>query len=42
MVVTDASRAELVTPRLVAEHGLALVAFNPATDLETAFLELTS
>jgi ABC-2 type transport system ATP-binding protein len=42
MVVTDASRSELVTPRLVAEHGLALVAFNPATDLETAFLELTS
>jgi ABC-2 type transport system ATP-binding protein len=42
MVVTDASRAELVTPRLVAEQGLALVAFNPATDLETAFLELTS
>jgi ABC-2 type transport system ATP-binding protein len=42
LVVTDAARAELVTPRLVAEQGLALVAFNPATDLETAFLELTS
>jgi ABC-2 type transport system ATP-binding protein len=42
LVVTDATEAELVTPRLVAEHGLALAAFNPATDLETAFLELTS
>jgi ABC-2 type transport system ATP-binding protein len=42
VVVTDASRAETVTPRLVADHGLALAAFNPATDLETAFLELTS
>jgi ABC-2 type transport system ATP-binding protein len=42
LVVTDAAEAELVTPRLVAAHGLALAAFNPATDLETAFLELTS
>jgi ABC-2 type transport system ATP-binding protein len=42
LVVTDATEAELATPRLVAEHGLALAAFNPATDLETAFLELTS
>jgi ABC-2 type transport system ATP-binding protein len=42
VVVTDATAAELATPRLVAEHGLALAAFNPAADLETAFLELTS
>jgi ABC-2 type transport system ATP-binding protein len=42
LVVTDATAAELATPRLVAEHGLALAAFNPAADLETAFLELTS
>jgi hypothetical protein len=42
MVVTDAGRAEHVTPRLVADHALGLVTFNPATDLETAFLELTS
>jgi ABC-2 type transport system ATP-binding protein len=42
LVVADAAEAELVTPRLVAAHGLALAAFNPATDLETAFLELTS
>jgi ABC-2 type transport system ATP-binding protein len=42
LVVTDAVEAERVTPRLVADHGLALAAFNPATDLETAFLELTS
>jgi ABC-2 type transport system ATP-binding protein len=42
LVVTDATEAELVLPRLVAEHGLALAAFNPAADLETAFLELTS
>jgi ABC-2 type transport system ATP-binding protein len=42
MVVTDAGRAEQVTPRLVATHDLGLVSFNPATDLETAFLELTS
>jgi ABC-2 type transport system ATP-binding protein len=42
LVVTDANQAELATPRLVAEHGMALATFNPATDLETAFLELTS
>jgi ABC-2 type transport system ATP-binding protein len=42
VVVSDAAHAELATPRLVADHGLALAAFNPATDLETAFLELTS
>jgi hypothetical protein len=27
---------------VLAEHGAALVSFQPATDLETAFLELTS
>jgi ABC-2 type transport system ATP-binding protein len=41
LVVTDAAHAEQGVPRLVAERGLQLVAFNPATDLETAFLELT-
>ncbi|HSK24572.1 MAG TPA: ATP-binding cassette domain-containing protein [Egicoccus sp.] len=41
IVVSDASSAERDVPRLVVEHGLQLVAFNPATDLETAFLELT-
>jgi ABC-2 type transport system ATP-binding protein len=42
VVVSDAGRAEQVIPRLVVERGLGIVAFNPATDLETAFLELTS
>jgi ABC-2 type transport system ATP-binding protein len=42
VVVTDATQAEVAVPRLLAEHDLALVSFNPATDLETAFLELTS
>jgi ABC-2 type transport system ATP-binding protein len=42
LVVSDAGRAERDTPRLLAEHGQALVSFQPATDLETAFLELTS
>jgi ABC-2 type transport system ATP-binding protein len=41
LVTDDAPRAEQVLPRLVADHGLALVSCNPATDLETAFLELT-
>jgi ABC-2 type transport system ATP-binding protein len=41
LVVSDAAQAERAIPRLVAERGLQLVAFNPATDLETAFLELT-
>ena len=34
--------AEQAIPRLLAEHGAKLVAFNPATDLEAAFLELTT
>jgi hypothetical protein len=29
-------------PALLAAAGAALVSFNPATDLESAFLELTS
>jgi ABC-2 type transport system ATP-binding protein len=41
VVTSDAALAEQALPRLVAEQGLALVSFNPATDLETAFLELT-
>ncbi len=42
LVVTDASAAEREIPTLVAAHDLALASFTPATDLETAFLELTS
>lgn len=42
LVVRDATRAERDVPALVSRHDLGLVAFNPATDLETAFLELTS
>ncbi|HEX6338373.1 MAG TPA: ATP-binding cassette domain-containing protein [Jiangellaceae bacterium] len=42
LVVSDAGRAEAEVPRLIGEHRLPLVSFNPATDLETAFLELTS
>lgn len=41
VVVSDATTAERAIPGLLAEHGAALAAFNPATDLETAFLELT-
>jgi ABC-2 type transport system ATP-binding protein len=41
LVVSDAAQAEQGVPHLIAERGLQLVAFNPATDLETAFLELT-
>lgn len=42
LVVTDAGRAEAEVPRLIGELQLQLVSFNPATDLEAAFLELTS
>lgn len=42
LVVTDAAAAERGVPAILAEHGQQLVAFNPATDLETAFLEMTS
>jgi ABC-2 type transport system ATP-binding protein len=41
LVTDDAPDVEFALPRILAELGLALVAFNPATDLETAFLELT-
>ncbi len=41
LVTADAADAERRIPALVAEHGLALVSSVPATDLETAFLELT-
>ena len=42
LVVSDAGLAEVELPRLIGEQALPLVSFNPATDLETAFLELTS
>jgi ABC-2 type transport system ATP-binding protein len=42
MTVSDATAAEREMPGLLAESSLQLVAFNPATDLESAFLELTS
>jgi len=42
LVVSDAARAERVVPALLASGDHALVSFQPATDLETAFLELTS
>lgn len=41
-VVDDAARAEAEMPGLLASSGAVLVSFNPATDLESAFLELTS
>jgi ABC-2 type transport system ATP-binding protein len=41
LVTSDAAATEQRLPRLVADHGLALVSSVPATDLETAFLELT-
>lgn len=42
VVVSDAPAAERELPRMLGERGLALVSFNPATDLESAFLELTT
>jgi ABC-2 type transport system ATP-binding protein len=42
LTVADADRAEREVPELLAHEGLALVSFYPATDLESAFLELTS
>jgi ABC-2 type transport system ATP-binding protein len=42
LVVRDPGQAEQRVPQLLAEHNHALVSFQPATDLETAFLELTS
>jgi ABC-2 type transport system ATP-binding protein len=40
-ITDDANRAERALPQLIADSGLALVSCHPATDLETAFLELT-
>jgi ABC-2 type transport system ATP-binding protein len=40
-ITDDATRAERALPGLIADSGLALVSCHPATDLETAFLELT-
>ena len=42
LVVSDAARAESDVPALLADSKSSLVSFYPATDLETAFLELTS
>jgi ABC-2 type transport system ATP-binding protein len=42
LVVSDAARAEAEVPALLADSKTSLVSFYPATDLETAFLELTS
>ena len=42
LVVSDPAAAEEQVAAILAEHGARLVSFNPATDLETAFLELTS
>jgi ABC-2 type transport system ATP-binding protein len=42
LVVSDATRAEQEVASLVAAAGVSMASFAPATDLETAFLELTS
>ena len=42
LVVGDTARAEREIPRLVADHCERLIALTPMTNLETAFLELTS
>ncbi len=42
LVVSDPAAAEAQVAAVLAEHDARLVSFNPATDLETAFLELTS
>lgn len=42
MSVRDATAAEVEVPAVLAAQGAALVSFSPATDLERAFLELTS
>ncbi|MFP3908014.1 MAG: ATP-binding cassette domain-containing protein [Acidimicrobiales bacterium] len=41
IVVSDGARAEAEIPAILGAAGHPLVSFNPATDLETAFLELT-
>lgn len=42
LVVGDTARAEREIARLVADHRERLIALTPMTNLETAFLELTS
>ena len=42
LVVGDTDRAEREIPRLIADRRERLIALTPTTDLETAFLELTS
>ena len=42
LTVSDAAQAQRAIPGLLTEHDAPLAAFNPATDLETAFLELTT
>jgi ABC-2 type transport system ATP-binding protein len=42
VVVTDQDAAETALPAVLTEAGSRLVALNPATDLETAFLEVTT
>lgn len=40
LVVNDSHRAEAELPTLIAASGARLVSANPATDLETAFMEM--
>ena len=42
VTVSDADQAQLAIPAILAQRQVPLLAFNPATDLETAFLELTT
>jgi ABC-2 type transport system ATP-binding protein len=42
VVITDHDAAEAGLPGVLAASGSQLVSINPATDLETAFLEVTS
>ncbi len=42
LVVGDTDRAEREIPRLIADRRERLIALTPTTDLETAFLEMTS
>ena len=42
LVVGDTARAEREIPRLIADHRERLIALTPMTNIETAFLDLTS
>lgn len=42
ILVDDAAAAERDVPGILDAVGAALVSFSPSTDLEHAFLELTS